>query len=62
MTYQLFKIDYRLSNIHIGETSNNMVVDTINVGLGPTHLEYSPANDNIYVANEFSDDVSIIPS
>jgi YVTN family beta-propeller protein len=42
--------------------SNNMVVDTVDVGSGPIALEYNPANNFIYVANGGSNTVSVIPS
>ncbi len=38
------------------------MVKTINVGHQPLALEYNPSNENIYVGNENSGDVSIIKS
>jgi DNA-binding beta-propeller fold protein YncE len=36
------------------------VVETIPVGQGPVALEFNPENENMYVANEKSDSVSVI--
>ena|SRR5215210_3104466 len=38
------------------------VIKTIEVGDFPRTLEYNPHNDNIYVANQHSGDVSVIDS
>ena len=38
------------------------VIATIDVGNAPSPLEYNPANENMYVANRESDDVSVIYS
>ncbi len=36
--------------------------ETIPVGEGPIALEFNPSNDNFYVANESSGNVSVIES
>ncbi|HZD34482.1 MAG TPA: YncE family protein [Nitrososphaeraceae archaeon] len=42
--------------------TNQFISDTIVVGDGPVALEFSPATNNIYVANEDSDTVTVIDS
>ena len=49
----------------LGTVCNAVVdggVDTIEVGEDPVALECNPANKNIYVINDNSDTVSVIPS
>jgi hypothetical protein len=36
------------------------VISTVEVGDGPSALAFNPSNDNIYVTNPVSDDVSVI--
>jgi DNA-binding beta-propeller fold protein YncE len=36
------------------------VVGTVNVGIRPMALEFNPSNNNIYVANQGSNDISVI--
>ena len=36
------------------------VISTVEVGDGPSTLAFNPSNDNIYVTNPVSDDVSVI--
>jgi YVTN family beta-propeller protein len=42
------------------DNATNKVIHTIGVGKGPSFLKYNPSNGNIYVANENSNDVSLI--
>jgi DNA-binding beta-propeller fold protein YncE len=36
------------------------VISTVDVGQRPSALAFNPSNDNIYVTNPVSDDVSVI--
>ncbi len=36
------------------------VISTVEVGDGPSALAFNPSNDNIYVTNPVSDDISVI--
>ena len=38
----------------------NNVISTVDVGERPSALAFNPSNNNIYVANPVSDDVSVI--
>jgi hypothetical protein len=38
----------------------NNVISTVDVGDGPSALAFNPSNNNIYVTNPMSDDVSVI--
>ena len=38
------------------------VVTTVNVGIRPMALEFNPSNNNIYVANQGSNSISVIDS
>lgn len=40
--------------------ASNMVISTVDVGDGPSALAFNPSNNNIYVTNPVSDDVSVI--
>ena len=40
--------------------ASNTVISTVDVGERPSALAFNPSNNNIYVANPVSDDVSII--
>ena len=40
--------------------ANSPIGDTIKVGESPQTLEYNPRNNHVYVANVFSNDVSVI--
>src|SRR5690349_298754 len=42
------------------DSSTNKVISTFNVGDDPQDIKYNPSNGNIYVANENSDNVSLI--
>ena len=40
--------------------ASNTVISTVDVGDGPSALAFNPSNNNIYVTNPMSDDVSVI--
>ena len=40
--------------------ASNTVISTVDVGDGPSALAFNPSNNNIYVTNPVSDDVSVI--
>ena len=42
--------------------ASNTVISTVDVGERPSALAFNPSNNNIYVANALSDDVSVIES
>ena len=42
------------------DSSTNTVVDTVPVGTRPRAIAYNPANNEVYVANTVSNDVSVI--
>jgi hypothetical protein len=42
------------------DSATNTVVDAVNVGSGPTSLQYNPSNGHIYSPNQNSNDVSVI--
>ena len=41
---------------------SDSVVVTVNVGIRPMALEFNPSNNNIYVANQGSNSISVIDS
>ena len=47
-------------NISVIDTSTNMVIDTVNVGDGPTGICLHPDGTRLYVANAGSNDVYVI--
>ena len=40
--------------------ASNTVISTVDVGKRPSALAFNPSNNNIYVTNPVSDDVSVI--
>ena len=50
----------RSGDVSVIDSSTNTVIVTVGVGNGPLSLEYNPCNNNIYVSNSHSDDVSVI--
>ena len=42
--------------------ASNTVISTVDVGDGPSALAFNPSNNNIYVANAYSNNVSVIES
>ncbi len=48
------------NKVSIIDTSTDKFIDTVSVGKKPLAITYNPSNNNIYVANTFSDTVSVI--
>ncbi|MFL6469887.1 MAG: beta-propeller fold lactonase family protein [Nitrososphaeraceae archaeon] len=46
--------------VSIIDTSTDKVIDTVSVGKKPLAITYNPNNNHVYVANTFSDTVSVI--
>ncbi|MFL6375913.1 MAG: hypothetical protein ACJ72R_00425 [Nitrososphaeraceae archaeon] len=46
--------------VSITDTSTDKVIDTVSVGKKPLAITYNPNNNHVYVANTFSDTVSVI--
>jgi YVTN family beta-propeller protein len=50
------------NKVSVIDSSSDKVVDTVSVGNRPLAITYNPSNNNIYVANTFSDTMSVIDS
>ncbi len=48
------------NNVSVIQTSDNTVVDTVDVGDDPIGVAVTPDGDFVYVANQFSNNVSVI--
>jgi YVTN family beta-propeller protein len=48
------------NKVSIIDTSTDKVIDTVSVGRKPLAITYNPSNNHVYVANTFSDTVSVI--
>ena len=48
------------NKVSVIDSSSDKVVDTVSVGNKPLAITYNPSNNNIYVANTFSDTMSVI--
>ena len=46
--------------VSIIDTSTDKVIDTVSVGKKPLAITYNPNNNHVYVANTFSDTVSVV--
>jgi YVTN family beta-propeller protein len=57
---EMFVTNALSDSVSVIDSSNNKVIDNISVGQGPLAIKYNPINNNIYVANIESGDVSII--
>ncbi len=49
-----------VNTISVINTSNNMVVDTIPVGMGPVSVAHDPVNGEVYITNQDDNTISVI--
>jgi YVTN family beta-propeller protein len=48
------------NKVSVIDTSSDKVIDTVSVGKKPLAITYNPNNNHVYVANTFSDTISVI--
>ena len=56
----VYVANFRDDNVSVMRTSDNTVIDTVNVGLSPRGVAVTPDGDRVYVVNIEDDTVSVI--
>lgn len=59
-SHEVLSASYEDSNVSVVNDSTNVVVATLSVGQGPTAVAYDNATGAVYVANMWSDTVSVL--
>lgn len=57
---RLYIVQSRTDRLSVVDTTNNTIAATISIGNSPKAITIDPNNNDVYIANSVSDDVSII--